>query len=380
MVGLKKNYTMKTGPDSASILEKPKKNFRKIVLSLVLLGTVMIFSCQNDDPAPAPVTTPTPTPTPTTAQCKVQTQSISGTGRESETVTYTYDFVFTYTYDNKGNQTGQTGTYKYKYSDGKMETSSNSTSNQFDANDYIIRRVTQSSSTRKDGTASNSSTNVEFTYADDRLIKEDYIMVDNGKPRNFNFSYEYNTEGKVTKMSNTYDNSYNKYEWNGNKLQKMMRVDQYGNINSPFLEYNNDGRLVKSIETSGGSSDEMKYQYDADGQLVRYERYINSKPSSAYASEYDNKENPSRQMYPKLKGHPSVPRVQADYELKHNVIKEMSYNGDPVTGEWKINSTTLYTLDYNNKNLPTEVVGQRLDDKGIQKNTNRTSYVYQDCQ
>ena len=82
-----------------------------------------------------------------------------------------------------------------------METSSNSTSNQFDANDYIIRRVTQSSSTRKDGTVSNSSTNIEFTYADDRLIKEDYNMVDNGKPRNFNFSYEYNTEGKVTKVS-----------------------------------------------------------------------------------------------------------------------------------------------------------------------------------
>ena len=58
----------------------------------------------------------------------------------------------------------------------------------------------------------------------------------------------------------------------------------------------------------------------------------------------------------------------------------MSYTGDPGTGEWKINGTTPLYLDYNNKNLPTEVVGQTLDDKGIQKNTNRTSYVYQDCQ
>jgi YD repeat-containing protein len=369
MIGLRKNKRMKTEEGSAAILVK-QNAFKKIVLYIVLLGTAMIPSCQNDDPAPAaPVTQPLPT-----AKCKVQTQSVSGT-----TASYTYDFLFTYTYDKNGNQTAQTGTYKYKYSDGKLETSSNSTSNQFDANDYIIRRVTQASSTSKDGAVSNYSTNIEFAYADDRLIKQDYNTVENGKPKNFSYSYEYNTEGKVTKVSNTYDNSYNKYEWNGNKVQKMTRVDQYGNTTSPFLEYDNAGRLIKSIETSGGSSDEFRYQYDADGQLVRYERYINSKPSSAFTSEYDNKESPSRQMYPKLKGDPNIPRIQADYELKNNVTKEVSYNGDVGTGEWKVNSTTLYTYDYNNKNLPTEVIGQRLDDKGIQTTTNRTSYVYQDC-
>ena len=367
---------MKIGEDIVSLLKKQKRPFQKLFLSVMLLGSVMIFSCQKDDPAPAaPVAPPPPI-----AKCKVQTQTTSGTGRESATVTYTYEFVFNFTYDQKGNQTAQTATYKHKYSDGKTTISSNSTSNQFDANDYIIRKVVQSNSTNKDGAVSNSSTNIEYTYANERLIKQDYSSVDNGKPRNFSLSYEYSTDGKLTKLSNTYDNSYLKYEWNGNKVQKMTLVDQVGNITSPFLEYDNDGRLIKSIETRGGLSDEFRYQYDTEGQLVRYERHINSKRYSAFTTEYDTKENPLKLTYPKLKGHPSVPRTQAEYEYKHNPIKEVTYEIDPATEEWKVSHTNLYTLDYNNKNLPTEVIGQGLDKNGMQSNTSRTSYVYQDCQ
>ena len=132
-------------------------------------------------------------------------------------MTNTYDFVFNYTYDQNGNQTGQTATYKRKSSDGKMSTTSNSTSNQFDANNYIIRQVVQS--------GSGTVTNIEYAYADGRLIKEDHNTVDNGKARNYSISYEYDAGGKLTKMSSTYNNSYTKYEWNGNKLQKITDVD-----------------------------------------------------------------------------------------------------------------------------------------------------------
>jgi hypothetical protein len=366
---------MKTSKDGVIILDKTKKDFQKFISAVLLVGA--LFSCQKDDPEPASPAPLIPTPS---VQCKVKKQSTSGMGRESATVTYTYDFVFDFTYDERGNQIGKTGTYKYKYSDGTMVASSNSTSNQFDANDYIVRTVVQSSSTNRDGTSSNSTTNIEFTYADNRLVKQDYSTVDNGKPRNFAFSYEYNSEGKLTKTTSTYDNSYAKYEWNGNKVQKMTRVDQYGNTNTPFLEYNNEGRLVKSIETRGGLTDEFRYQYDANGQQVRFERYINSKPSSAYATEYDTKENPSKQLYANYKGHPIVPGTQAEYEYKNNIIKNISYDGDSVTGEWKVGNTTLYTYDYNNKDLPIEVVGQGLDESGMQTSTTRTSYTYQDCQ
>ena len=365
---------MKNGEDYENILEKPKKTFQRFVLRVMFSGVVAtMLSFQNYDHAPA--ATPVPT---AISQCKIQALSISGAATESAMATYTYDFVFNYTYDQNGNQTGQTATYKRKSSDGKMSTTSNSTSNQFDGNNYIIRQVVQSGSPGKDGTV--STTNVEYTYVNERLIKEDHNAVDNGKSRNYSVSYEYNIEGKLTKLSSTSNNSYTKYEWNGKKLQKITNVDRNGNITSPLLEYDNDGRLIKSIKTSEGSSDEFRYQYNAEGQIVRYEQYLNTKRSTAFTSEYDNKENPLPLMYPALKGHPSVPRVRAEPKYKNNAVKEVTYAGDPATEEWKVIGTSLYTYDYNNKNLPTEVVGQTLDSNGILTNITRASYVYQDCQ
>ena len=358
---------MKNGEDYESILEKQKKTFQRFVLRVMFSGVVAtMLSCQNDQ---VPAATPVPT---AISRCKIQSLSISGTESVGAMVTNTYDFVFTYTYDANGNQTGQTATFKRKSSDGKMSTTSISTSNQFDANNYIIRRVVQS--------GSGTVTNTEYAYADGRLIKEDRNTVDNGKSRNYSVSYEYNIEGKLTKMSSTYNNSYTKYEWNGNKLQKFTDVDRNGNITSPLLEYDNDGRLIKSIKTSEGSSDEFRYQYNAEGQIVRFEQYLNSKRSTAYASEYDNKENPLPLMYPELKGHPSVPREAAEPKYINNAVKEVAYAGDPATEEWKVIATSLYTYDYNNKNLPTEVVSQTLDNNGVLTNSGRASYVYQDCQ
>lgn len=343
-------------------------------LSAVLSISMLLFSCNNNDPEPNN-TTIAPS-----AKCKVQSQAISGTGRESPTITYTYNFLFTYTYDEKGNQVGSNATYKYQYSDGKTSTSSNSISHQFDENDFVLRRVAQYSSTGKDGISTNTTTNTEYTYAEDRLIKESHTINENGKVRDYSFSYEYDTEGKVTKVSNTYNNSYSKFEWSGSRVQKMTHVDQYGNTSSPFLEYNSDGLLIKSIDTRGGYSDEYRYTYDTEGQQIRFERYINTKPSSAYVSEYDSKENPYSQLYAKFKGHPTVPSTQSDYKYKHNLTKSISYTGDPVTGEWKLNGSTLYAYGYNGKNLPLDVVVQNLDKDGVQTSTSRTDYQYQDCQ
>ena len=357
---------MKNGADYESILEKPKKTFQKFVLRVMFSGLATMLSCQIDQ---VPAATPVPT---AISRCKIQSLSISGTESQGAMVTNTYDFVFTYTYDQNGNQTGQTATFKRKSSDGKMSTTSNSTRNQFDGNNYIIRQVVQS--------GSGTVTNIEYAYADGRLIKEDHNTVDNGKSRNYSVSYEYDAEGKLTKTSSTYNNSYTKYEWNGNKLQKITDVDRNGNITSPLLEYDNDGRLIKSIKTSEGSSDEFRYQYNSEGQIVRYEQYLNSKRSTAFTSEYDNKENPLPLMYPELKGHPSVPRERAEPKYKNNAVKEVTYAGDPATEEWKVIGTNSYTYVYNNKNLPTEMVSQTLDNNGILTTITRASYVYQDCQ
>lgn len=364
---------MKTIEGISKKLQRIKSYFSVVIMFTAL---TIIISCSKDDPTPV---VPDVVP-PTSVACKVQTQSVAGTGRESATITYTYDFVFTYTYDEKDNQIGLNSSYKYKYSDGKTQISSVSSSNQYNENYFLLRTIYQYNATGKDGTTSNSNTNTDYVYTEGRLTKTTYNVNDNGKVSNYNFSYEYDVDGKLTKVSNTYDNSYTTFQWSGNKVQKMTRVDKVGNTNSPFLEYNSDGRLAKSIETRGGLSDEFRYQYDAKGQQIRYERYINAKPSSAFSSEYDNKVNPNLQLYPQHKGHPVIPGTQAEYIYKNNITKSMYYSGDPVTGEWKVESSTLYTHDYNGKNLPVESVAQNLDKNGVQTSTSRTSYQYLDCQ
>lgn len=361
----------------ANSIERKSKSLSKYLLPISIFTIIVLAgSCSSkDDPAPvAPEVIPP-------VACKVKSQTVSGTGRESATVTFTYNFIYTFSYDESGNQVGSNSSYKYTYSDGKTQMSTNSISNQYDKDNFLIRRVSQYNATGKDGATSNSNTNSEYTYNEGRLSKTTHNINDNGKLSNYSFSYEYNAEGKLTKLSTTYDNSYTKYEWNGDKLQKMTYVDQVGNSTSPFLEYNSAGLLVKSIRTyGGGSTDEYRYQYDNSGQQVRFERYINTKPSSAYAYEYDDKVNPNGQLYPTPKGHPKIPDTQAEYVYKSNQTKFTYYAGDAVTGAWKTENTTIYTLDYNAQNLPVEIISQTLDKDGIQTGTTRTTYEYIDCQ
>jgi hypothetical protein len=344
----------------------------KKILSTASIVLMLAFfaSCNsNDDPAPA---TPNPPPPPPNA-CKIQTQTASGMGRESATVTYTYQYTFSYAYDEHGNRVSESSTYKYDFSDGKKATSTSSASNQFDDNGFLIKSVMQYASTNKDGVASSQSNNSEYEYANDRLIKESHHYINNGVVKDYSSSYEYDADGKVVKVVNTYDNSYTKYEWNGNKLFKMTRVDQYGNSVSPYLEYNAQGWLVKSIRTYSSTSDEMRFEYDSEGQVIRTERYINAKPSSAWTNEFDKKDNPYLITYAKLKGHPILPAEQPYNMPKHNYLKTSSYNANPTTDAWELASSTVYEYDYNAKNLPVEVITKTTDSGGIQTNSSRTS-------
>jgi YD repeat-containing protein len=358
-----------------SVTSNKSRSFKYFLCFLFIGLITFLISCSDDDEAtPAPAVIPPP------SVCKVKSQTTSGSGTESATVTYTYNFAFNHTYDPAGNMLSSNSTYNYNYSDGKTAASTISEKNVFDENGFILNKTSQYSSTGKDGTASNSSNEHVYTYEKDRLTKESVNSIRDGKTKDYSFSYEYDIDGKLTKFTSTYDNSYIKFEWNGNILQKMTRVDQVGNTNTPFLEYNQAGLLVKSIETRGSTTDEYRYQYDADGQEIRFERYINAKPSSAYTTEYDNKDNPFKQLYGKFKGHPTLPDTRSEYSPKRNITKSVYYTANITTGEWEVSNTTLYTNDYNGKNLPVEVVSKTLDKTGKQTNTHRISYVYQDCQ
>jgi hypothetical protein len=344
--------------------------------ALIVLCVLVIFACSKDaDPEPE-VTPPNVQPT----VCKLTTITTNSAGKYDATKNYILNYTLTYGYDEKGNLVSSTSSYNYKFSDGKTSTSTSSTSNQFNDDGFIIRSLYSGNSTNSDGTVSNYTRNTDYQYDNGRLIKEINATADNGKAKDYTFSYEYDGQGQLTKVNNGYDNSYTKYEWSGNKMQKMTTVDAYGNSESPFLEFNQDGLLVKSIETYGSSTDEMRYTYDTRGNNVRTERHINSKPSSAWTNEFDGKKNPYTPTYAKFKGHPVVIRIQPEYAPKENITKSSYYQANAVSGAWELSNSSVNTYDYNGQDFPVDQITKNFDKTGIETSTRRESYEYQGCQ
>jgi hypothetical protein len=340
--------------------------------------SVVIFACSSDDKDPEPEVTPPPTNVTPTA-CKITTVTGNSAGKYDATKNYTLNNKLTYGYDDKGNLISSTALYNYSFSDGTSSTSSTSTSNQFNDEGFVIRSLYSGNSTNSDKTVSNYTRNTDYQYENGRLTKEIHATSDNGKAMDYTFSYEYDSEGRLTKVSSTYNNSYTKYEWSGNKLLKMTDVDAYGKSESPFLEFNADGLLAKSIETYGSSTDEMRYTYDSRGNNIRTERHINAKPSSAWTNEFDGKKNAYGPSYEKFKGHPNVIRTQPEYAPKENTTKSSYYQANFVTGAWELSSSSTYTYDYNEQDFPVDQITKNFDKAGVETSTRRESYEYQGC-
>jgi YD repeat-containing protein len=335
---------------------------------LVIAIVAFLASCsKSDDPSPQ-----TPAPAAPTA-CKIQTYTISSINADN-----TVEVNYTYVYDDKGNESSRSTTYKFKYIDGKTSTSTDVTNNQYDAEGFLTRAVTQSNGTDKDGKVYNSSSNVEYEYTNKLLSKQKRTDVSSGKTENNTYAYEYDSNGNLTKLASLTSNTSTKFGYSNGIIKSITQVDQYGNSTSPFLEYNKDGQLTKSIELDGGIADENRYVYDTEGQLTRYERYINTKPYQAQSIEYDTKENPNKDFNTRFKGHPTIPRLHPFYTTKHNVISENSFKANP-TGQWEITSSSTKTYDYNSRNLPVEIIIKNFDKDGKQTGSGKTNYQYQDC-
>jgi len=311
-------------------------------------------------------------------------QTTTGTGSGSDdgitNYTYTYKFVFKLTYDAAGNQTQQSYTYNYQYSDGKVANSTSNTSYQFDDKGFALRAVRQYNGVGRDGKTSTSTGTEEYTYENDRLIKAVVQSTDNGKVINYSYQYEYDDNGRVTKYSNTYNNSSTKIEYSGNKVLKITNTDALGNTSSPFLEYNEQGLLTKAIEIDGGYSDEYHYEYDSDGSIIRQERYLNSKPSSAYIYEYDTKVNPYAYAYARQKGFPDVPSTRPDFLYKHNYTRLTYLAANAAQTAFENSSSSIYTYDYNTHNFPTGYTNKNLDKNGAEVSTSNVTFEYQGCQ
>ena len=126
------------------------------------------------------------------------------------------------------------------------------------------------------------------------------------------YIYEYDASGNLVKFYNRDTSAGVHIEYLGSKIVRIIYVDEFGNMTYPYIEYNDKGLLVKSIITRYGDTEELRYQYNADGLITRDERHYNTKPQAAAEYEYDTKEHPGKLVNGQSKGHPRIPNMHAE--------------------------------------------------------------------
>ena len=336
---------------------------------LITTILVLLWACNNgDDPAPA-----------VQKGCKLVYEKNTTSGPSTPGVTFTNTSSNTTAYDERGNRITQSLSNTISYSDGKSYLRSGSYAYQYDANDFLIRLLVQQSETDIAGKTTMQSNDITYEYINNRVSKSTYVSTANGATTTTASLYEYDGQGRLTKLTNTQNNSYSKFEYLGNNTYKITRVDMNGNSTSPFLEFNGAGLVVKSIVTQFGSTTEERYEYNADGLVTRRETYDDGKPRSAVTMEYDNKNHPYPKDFTEIKGHPKIPGTGPGANYVHNVTRMKSYEGNATNGQWDIKEDVSYTYDYNSQNLPVSGTTKTLNKDGAEISTGTLELDYQDC-
>lgn len=155
--------------------------------------------------------------------------------------------------------------------------------------------------------------------------------------------YEYNYDGKVSKIIDHMDQSdfYSEYEYNS-----------LGYLNK-YSKYDNKGRTITSIE----------YKYGKDGKLLN-KYIIYTAGTLSYSTVYINDDTGTLKRYTYSKKD-STGSYTCEYDLNGNIIKEMAYKSD---GSIIIAKVYEYTEE-NNVSLLTAY-----DDKGNIKYWIRYAY------
>ena len=343
--------------------------FTSIVLSLVLFA-----SCKKTEDNPD-----------NTTQCKLTETSINGQSDLTGTDPGTYSQTQKNEFNDKNLLSGRSTQQSSKTKSNKTSTYSSSENFQYNADGYLVKQVSQSSSTdinNKSYTYSGTST---YEYTNNRLTKEARTTsnFDGSKTvtSTLNITYEYNTDGKVTKYAYTSSSSdgsssnyFSTYEYNNGILSKLS-YSIGGVSTTPLIEVNNQGLITKQVT----GTQEFRYQYDTEGNVLRTETWKSGKKTDIRIYEYDNKQNVNLTSYPQFKGHSDLNFYGKDYLATHNMIKDERRSVDG-SGLEKITGSNVFTFQYNSQNLPTsgESMYTGSDGKIVQKTS--VNYTYKDCQ
>jgi len=336
---------------------------------LITMTLAFLLACNNgDDPAPAAQKT-----------CKLVYEKNTTSGPSNPGVTFTNTISNTSAYDERGNRLTQSLSNTINYSDGKSYRRSGSYTYQYDVNDFLTRLLVQQSETDAMGKTTMQSNDITYEYSNNRLSKSTHVSTADGATTTASILYEYDGQGRLTKYTNMQNNSYSKFEYLGNNTYKITRVDMNGNSTTPFIEFNGAGLVVKSIVTQFGSTTEERYQYNADGLVIRHESYDDGKPRSAMATEYDTKNHPYPKNFIEIKGHPTIPGTGPGVNYLHNVTRMTSYVGNATNGQWDLKEDVSYTYEYNGQNLPVSGTSKTLNNDGDEISTGTMELDYQDC-
>lgn len=175
-------------------------------------------------------------------------------------------------------------------------------------------------------------------------------------------SFEYDNNGKVTK-ANYYKldktlEYYSVYNYDGDKIMNIKAIYDNPNFNrSISFSYDSNGRVIKSSlcqSENCSNPDTDSYTYNGDNISVETKQ-LNGTISYTYKTEsaYDDKLNPFTNIDKNLKI-----MMGGAYVLSKNNYTSQKLSYKNSDGSWTQNQTITYTIQYNDANLPTKVIGK----------------------
>ncbi len=351
---------------------------KKAIFSILILSLLGGFiSCKKDN-----------TPANITSNCKITEMLTNGSGNLQSADPYTYTTTEKIDYNDKNLQSGFTSQTTSVYKSKKTSNYSYSNNYQYDANGFVIKQIAQSSSTDIAGVYNSNNYTTTFEYSNNRLTKSISTGISSTGGKNVNstgtVTCEYTADGKLSKYANVYSasdgssgNSFVLYEYSNGKVSKYS-YSSGSSIVTPLIEINSQGYVTKLVT----STDETRNVYDAEGNRLQQEQWYGGKKTDIRIITLDNKQNVYALYTRPLKGQPDFTFFSGHFNFSsftHNVIKDESIYVTAAGAEIPEGHSD-YTYQYNSHDLPTTTAVVYTDGNGKISQQYTKSYTYTGCQ
>jgi len=337
---------------------KPLLN--SLLICPLLVVVIGISGCESDDDNGGPATT-----------CKlveiVSLQSYINKETESSSMTFSYN--------SKSQLTGMT-VLKEERDDFNQILSTSNTSTQYDYSETGYLENASSVVNSADGSDESITTYISnYEYQNGRITKNSTeARYDGTLTHTYISLYEYGVDGTLIKYTNsTISGTFTSSSEFDFKTKKLVMTGYTGAKTEGELDAN--GYLIKEINLAGI---ERRYQYDAEGNLIRKEEWSKGKLNNATVYEYDDKVNPNYAInaVQVFKGFPDLKMYRIIYPI-HNYTKETNFAVDNA-GKEILSSSKNYAMQYNASGYPTSVTIVESNSLGTVVSNTTTTNAYSD--